>query len=371
LRFVKGQASPEMGHAFARGRELWEQLGYPSQFLHIPYGQSFYHNSRGELDLAQRLDEDLLRLSHQHNNVAGLVLGHASSGRNMMNAGQFASSRSHLEEVIKLYDPISHVALGYQTGSDPRVGARGQLGIALFCLGFPDHGLAQINAGVAEAATLAHPPSLAANLAMGCRLLSLSDDYVALDERAGQLIAVAADHGFPVYEALGTIYRGWGKVRTGDVGAGISLLRRGSGAYSATGTETRICYHMALLARACEIAGQVEEGLSLLNNALQVVARIGERWFAAELYRHKGHLMLRQGDSEAAEELYRQALTVAREQEAKLWELRAAMSLASHFGERSRRSEAHDLLAPDYGWFTEGFETKDLKDAKALLEQLI
>ena len=370
LRFVKGQATPEMGHAFARGRELWAQLGYPSQFLHIPYGQSFYHNSRGEFDLARRLDEDLLRLSHQHNDVAGLVLGHLSSGRNMLNAGQFASSRSHLEEVIKLYDPISHVALGYQTGSDPRIGARGQLGIALFSLGFPDQGLAQINAGIIEASALAHPPSLAASLAMGCRLLSLSGDYVALDERAGELIAVAAERGFPVYEALGTIYRGWGKIETGDVAEGISLLRSGSSAYGATGQETRMCYYIALLARACNIAGQIEEALHLLNNALQAATRIGERWFMAELYRDKGQLMLRQSDSKAAEQFYRQALTVAKDQEAKLWELRAAVSLARLWTDQGRRSEALDVLAPVYKWFIEGVDSHDLRSAKALLDEL-
>jgi class 3 adenylate cyclase/predicted ATPase len=370
LRFAKGQASPDMGHAFARGRELWEQLGYPSEFLHIPYGQSFYHNSRGEFDLAQRLDEDLLRLSRQHNDVAGLVLGHLSSGRNMLNAGQFASSRSHLEEVIKLYDPIAHIALGYQTGSDPRVGARGQLGIALFCLGFPDQGLAQINAGITEASTLAHPPSLAASLAMGCRFLSLVDDYVALDERTDELIAVAAEQGFPVYEALGTIYRGWYKIRTGDVAEGISLLRSGSSAFLVTGTETRISYYIALLARGCDNAGQVDETLSLLNNALQIAATMGERWFAAELFRQKGELILRQGHSAVAEELFRQALNIAREQEARLWELRAAVSLARLFGERGRHSEAHDCLAPVYGWFTEGSCTPDLKRAKALLDGL-
>ena len=370
LRFVKGQATPEMGHAFARARELWEQLGFPSQFLHIPYGQSFYHIYRGEFDLAQRLDEDLLRLSCQRNDTAGLVLGHASSGRTLMYAGKFATSRSHLEQVLALYDPSAHASLSYQTGSHPRLGARGQLGIALFCLGFPDQALVQIDAAIDEALTLAHPPSLAASLAQGCRLLSLYGDNAFLDERAGQLIAVATEHGFPLYRALGTIYRGWGKASTGDVAEGISLLRSGSSAYSATGAETRISYHIALLAKACEIAGEVEEALSLLDHALEITERLGERWFAPELYRYKGQSMLHQGHSNAAEGLYRKALTIADEQEAKLWQLRAAVSLAQLASDRGRYSEAYGILAPVYGWFTEGFGTQDLKGAKALLDEL-
>ena len=370
LRFVKGQATPEMGHAFARGRELWEQLGSPSQFLHIPYGQSFYHIYRGEFDLARRLDEDLLRLSRQHNDAAGLVLGHASSGRTLMYVGRFALSRSHLEEALALYDPVAHDSLGQQTGSHPRVGARGQLGIALFCLGFPDQALAQSNASVAEALTLGHPPSLVASLALGCRMLSLSGDAVALDERAGQLIAAATEQRFPLYVALGTIYRGWGKSITGDVTEGISLLRSGSNSYSSTGAETRISYHAALLAQAYENAGEVDEALAALNHALQIAGGIGERWYAAELYRHKGQLLLRQRNSAAAEELYRQALAIAEEQEARLWRLRAAVSLAALLGNQARRSEARDLLAPIYQWFTEGFKTPDLREAKGLLDRL-
>jgi class 3 adenylate cyclase/predicted ATPase len=370
LRFVKGQATPEMGQAYARARKLWEQLGCPSQFLHIPYGQSFYHVYRGEFDVAQRLDEDLLHLSRQHNSTAGLVLGHASAGRNLLYAGRFVAARSHLEEVLALYDPISHSSLGHQTGSQPRVGARGQLAIALFCLGFPDQALVQGSAAIAEASTLAHAPSLAASLAQGCRLLSLARDSVALDQRAGQLIELASEQGFPLYRAQGTIYRGWSKVMSGGVADGIALLHSGSTAYGATGAEARISYHIALLAEACAIAGQVEEALSRLDDALQIADRIGERWFAAELHRHKSQLMLRQGAPEAAEELYRRALAIAREQEAKLWELRAAVSLARLCYDRGHRSEGYDLLAPVYGWFTEGFETKDLNNAKALLDEL-
>jgi predicted ATPase len=129
-------------------------------------------------------------------------------------------------------------------------------------------------------------------------------------------------------------------------------------------------HHTALLARACDIAGQIEEALTSLDDALQIAGRTGERWLDAELYRHKGQLLLRQGHAEAAEELYRKALSIAEEQEAKLWELRAAASLARLRRDQGRRGEARDLLARVYGWFTEGFETPDLKEAKALLDEL-
>jgi class 3 adenylate cyclase/predicted ATPase len=370
LRFVKGQGTPEMGHAFARALELWEQLGSPSQFLHIPYGQSRHHMVRGELDLAQRLDDDLLRLSRQRNDAAGMVLGHDCSGRDQLHAGRFASSRSHFEEVLALYDPICHGSLVNQTGSHPHVISQGYLAIALFCLGFPDGALALGNAAVAEARRLAHPPTLIVALSTDSRLLSLSGASAALDERANQLIAVATEQHFPLYDTLGTIYRGWVKVNTGDLQAGISMLRTGSSAYSATGAKIRVSYHIALLAKACEIAGQVEEALLLLDDALQIAEKTGERWFSSELYRHKGQLMLRRGDWEAAEALYRQALAIGKEQEAKFWELRAAVSLARLGRDQGRRSEVCDFLAPVYGWFSEGFDTKDLKEAKALLDQL-
>jgi class 3 adenylate cyclase/predicted ATPase len=370
LRFVKGQASPEMGHAFARAKELWERLGSPSEFLHIPYGQSRHHAFRGESDLAQRLDEDLLRLSRRRNDTAGMVLGHDCSGRDLLLAGRFAPSRSHFEQVLALYDPISHGTLVNQTGSYPHVISQGYLAIALLCLGFPDRALAQSNAAVAEARKLGHPPTLTVSLSTDSRLLSLAGDFATLDERAGQLIAVATEQDFPLYRMLGTIYRGWSKVNTGDLLAGISLLRSGSSAYSGTGAKTRTPYHLALLARACEIAGQVEESLYLLDDALQVAERIGECWFTSELYRHKGRLMLQQRNSEAAEDLYRQAAAIAKQQEAKLWELRAAVGLARFRRDQERRTEARDHLASVYGWFSEGFDTQDLKTANELLVQL-
>src|ERR1700730_8199973 len=151
LSTVKGHAAPEAGHAYARARDVWEQLGSPREFLGVPFGQSRYHMFRGELDRAQSLAEDLLRLSRQRNDAAGLILGHLSSGRNLRFAGRFASSRSHLEEVLAHYDPILYRSLVHQAGNHPHVNSQSLLGIVLLCLGFPDQALARSNAAIAEA----------------------------------------------------------------------------------------------------------------------------------------------------------------------------------------------------------------------------
>jgi predicted ATPase len=243
------------------------------------------------------------------------------------------------------------------------------LGIVLFCLGFPDQALAQSNKSITEARRLPHPPTLAMSLGTAAVLSIICDD-VALEQRVDGLVVVATDQGFPFYRAAGAIYRGWVKAKNADVIEGLSLLRAGSSAYCATGATVWMPLYIALLAGVCEIAGQIEEGAARLDQASQLAERTGERWFAAELDRQKGRLLLRQGHPEPAEELYRKALSVAQEQEAKLWELRAAASLARLWRDQGRCGAARDLLAPVYGWFTEGFATPDLKAAKMLLDEL-
>jgi predicted ATPase/class 3 adenylate cyclase len=370
LQSVKGYAAPETGQTLARARELWERLGSPSEFLQVSYAQSLYHEIRGELNLAHRLDKDLLRLSRQRDDAAGLVLAHQSLGRNLMFAGRFAASRSHLEQTLALCDVGSDDSLVRQAGVHPRVASQAFMAISLFCLGHPAQAVARSTAAIVEAQRRAHPPSLAVSLTNGARLGSLVGNDAMLDEWARQLATVATEQGFSLWRAMGAIYRGWLKVKNGEVAEGILLMRSGSAAYRATGAEAWVPYQIALLARACEIAGQNEEAVDLLDDALQITERTGERWLAAELCRHKGQLLLRQGHSEAAEELYRKALSVAEEQGAKLWELRAAVSFAQLRCDQGRRAEARDLLAPVYGWFTEGFDTPDLKEANALLESL-
>ena len=370
LRAVKGLAAPETGQAYAQALELWEQLGSPAEFVEIPFGLSRYHAYRGEFDLALRLDEDLLRLSRQRNDSVGLVLGHLSSGRTLMYAGRLESSRSHLEDLLAIYDPPSHRSVVNQVGFYPQGNSQACLAVVLLCLGYPEQALAWSNAAVAAARSLAHLHSLVSILSLAAVPLALVGDPALLGEWADQLVAITTEQGFPYWCAIGTTYRGWVKVKNGDIAEGTSLLRDGTAAFRVTGAELFAPFLVILLASACEIAGQVEESLALLAEALQIVERTGERWLAAEFNRQKGELLLRQGNSAGAEELYRKALTIAAEQGAKFWELRAAASLARLRREQGRHAEARDVLAPIYGWFTEGFNTADLNEAKALLDEL-
>jgi predicted ATPase len=272
--------------------------------------------------------------------------------------------------MLALYEPSLQAPLVHHAGIHPEVNARAFLGLDLFCLGFPQQALARINAAITEARTLAHPASLASSLGLGCVLLSLVGDDTALGEWADKNFAVAAEQGFAYWVAAGPLFYGWLKIKNGDVTDGLSLLRSGTEAFRATGMEVWTPYFLALEAAGCAIGGQIDKALTLLDEALRIVEEKGGRWIEAELHRLKGQLLLRQGCHEAAEAQYRTALRVAGEQEARMWELRAAMSLARLWNERGRRIEAHDLLAAIYGWFTEGFGTPDLKEAKAVLDEL-
>ena len=293
----------------------------------------------------------------------------APPDKSLLLAGGFADCRPHLEQLLALYDPVAHGTLVQQTGSHPLM-TQAFLGLALFCLGFPDQAITRSLACIADARKLAHPTSLAVSLAIGALLLALSGDTATLKKRADQLVAVATEQGLPFYHAWGAIFRGRAKVNDGDVMEGIALLRDGVAAYRATGAVMWLPHFIALLAGAHAAAGQVKEAVTLLDEALRAGERTGERWFAAELNRQQGQLLLRQGHAEDAEALYLKALGIAREQEAKLWELRAATSLAGLREAQGRHAEAHDILAPAYRGFTEGFDMTDLKEAKALLDRI-
>ena len=234
-------------------------------------------------------------------------------------------------------------------------------------LGYADQALARSHEALTLAQEPPHPVSLVLALYSAARLHEFRHQAPATQERAEEMIAHAVEQGFSLWVAMGTILRGWALAMQGQVEEGLAQLHQGLAAWQATGASPRTSL-LAQLAEAYAQAGYPEEGLRVLAKALA----LQERVYTAELYRLKGALLLRQAapDTQQAVACFRQALNVARRQQAKSWELRAAMSLSRLWQQQGKRQEAQDLLAPVYGWFTEGFDTADLQEAKALLQEL-
>ena len=243
---------------------------------------------------------------------------------------------------------------------------------ALWYLGYPDQGLARNDEAGTLAQQSAHPFSLGFALNWAAMIHQLRREERCTQERAEAAISLATEQGFPLWMAQGAILRGWTLVYQGQAKEGIAQIEQGLIAFRATGAEISRPYFLALLAEAHGTLGEPEAGLAVLTEAMTLAETTGDRWYDPELYRLKGEFLLQQSsDNQAeAEANFHHALDIARNQQAKSFELRTATSLARLWQQQGKRQEAHDLLAPVYHWFTEGFDTLDLKDAKALLEEL-
>jgi len=242
----------------------------------------------------------------------------------------------------------------------------------LWSLGYPDQGLTQSQEAVTLAQVLAHPYSLGFALSFAVVFHQLRREGRTTQERAEASIILATEQGFPLWVALGSLVRGWALAQQRQTEEGIEQYTQDLLTYRATGAELLRPYLLALLAEVHGTMGKPEAGLAVLTEALALVDTTGERWYKAELHRLRGVLLLQQSlDNQAdAESSFHHALEIARAQQAKSFELRTTTSLAKLWKQQGKRQEAHDLLAPVYGWFTEGFDTADLKDAKALLDKL-
>jgi adenylate cyclase len=275
---------------------------------------------------------------------------------------------------LALYNPAKHAAhaLTY-AGHDPGVCAWAQRSLSLWFLGYPEQAAANVHRAVALAEQIAHPPSVAHVLNYGILYHQLRRDRATIRAWGDRIAALAVEHGLALYEAIGTVARGWVLADEAQTKAGLSELRRGLAGCVDLGVRVREPYHKALLAEAHLDAGEASAGLVVLEEAMRFAGDSGLRYWDAELLRLKGKLLAHlspEGRHEEEERCYREALAVAQRQQARSLELRAATSLARFWRDEGRRDEARSLLAPIYDWFTEGFDTPDLKDAKALLDAL-
>jgi predicted ATPase len=341
---------------------------------------------RAELQTARELAERLLPLAQQAQDSALLLEAHFGLGSVLYTAGEVVSSRTHLEQALALYDPGQRRASIARAGGDLGRGSLSLLSNVLWLLGYPDQARKRSREALTLAQEIDPPWSTVVVWGMNTILHQFLHEAQAIQQQAEALIALANEQGFSALLAGAITQRGWALAEQGQAEDGIKQIRQGMAASRATGTELWRPYRLALLAEAYGKTGQGEDGLIALAEALDLVNKTGERMYEAELYRLKGTLTLQsqaglgqvsdksqtsQDKSEAeAEACFHKAIEIAHKQQAKSLELRAVMSLSRLWRQQGKREEAYQLLAEIYGWFTEGFDTKDLQEAKALLATL-
>jgi DNA-binding winged helix-turn-helix (wHTH) protein/predicted ATPase len=389
LLMTKGYAAPEVEHTYARARELCQQLGESPQLLPALAGLFQFYFVRAELGTARELGKQLLTLAQRQPDPVSLARAHMSLGLPLFWLGEFTSAREHLEQGVALDDPQPHSPPVSRAVQD-RIVILSYAAVTLWQLGYPDQALERSHAAIALARESSHPFNLAMALDFAAWLQQFRREWQAVQAQAEAAMTLSTEHGFLYWLAVGTILKGWAQAEQGDGEAGLMQLHQGLAAYRTTRAELGWPHWLALLIDGYEKSGQTQEGLAAVAEALARVEKTGERWYEAELQRLQGQLTLQkfqvpgfkfrvpstqhlapstQAEAEA-EACFHKAIEIARRQQAKSLELRATMSLARLWQRQGKKKQARQLLAEIYGWFTEGFETKDLQEAKALLAEL-
>ena len=293
-------------------------------------------------------------------------------GITLYNLGNMVQAHIHFGQGASLYDRGQHHRLAFLYGEDPGVACLSRLGHIVWVLGYPDQSLEKHREALALAQDLGHTFSLAYALYFGARLHQFRREWNEILELTQPLLDLSREQGFQFWLASGRNVRGAALAMMGETEAGVEQMHVGLGARLATGAQSGQPRELVQLAEAYGKVGQAAEGLHVLSAVPALTEKTGERFAASECYRVKGELLLMQAAANAqeAETNFQLALNIARHQQAKSWELRAALSLSRLWQQQGQRSEAHELLAPIYGWFTEGFDTADLQEAKALLQEL-
>jgi class 3 adenylate cyclase/predicted ATPase len=372
LMAVKGFAAPEVEQAFTRARDLCERLGDPPQLFPALSGLRVMYLVRAELRTAYELAERLLRQAQIVHDPALLLHAHLALGQTAFYMGEFLSAREHLQTALSLYERERHQSLTRHAGVDVGVPSLCTAAWTLWHLGYPDQSIKRVNEALALTQGLSQPFSLVfAQHFLGV-IRQLRREIPAAQEAAEDVIALSAEHGFSFWLAVATSRRGWALVEEGRNDEGIAQIEEGLATSRAIGAEVSRSYWLSVLAEACTETGRIGYGLDALAHALAEADRHEEHYHEAEIHRLKGVLLLRQHDPNDAEarKCFQRAIEIARKQSAKSFELRATTSLARLLAKLGSPDEAHGMLAEIYNWFTEGFDTADLKEAKALLEEL-
>jgi DNA-binding winged helix-turn-helix (wHTH) protein/predicted ATPase len=388
LMMSKGPGAPELENVLERRRQLCEQLGESQQLFWTLMGLCSVYVMAVRYRTAHELAQECLHLAHSvPSSTDQLIWVQYVLGVIYFCQGEFVLARSHLEQSIALYDPLQHRSHTFRQGQNLLVSALHYLALVLWHLGYPDQALKTIHNAFTLAQELSHPYSLAIVSSFAMLLHQYRREARPIQERAEVVATISAEQGFLFWSTFETLLQGWVLAEQGQGEEGIAQILQCLAALREMGTDWLRPHFLALLAEAYWKKGQAEDGLSVLAEALATVHKTGERHYEAELYRLKGDLTLAQSSvhlassvtnpnsptpdpQTQAETCFLKAIEIARRQQAKSLELRATMSLARLWQQQGKTEAARQELAEIYSWFTEGFDTKDLQEAKALMEEL-
>jgi len=371
LAVTQGYAAPEVEQAYLQARECCRKIGDAAPLFPVLRGLWLVYLVRSELQRAYEQGEHLLRLAQRHQERTRLVEAHRTVGTSLLFLGELAASWTHLERGMALYEAQQHHPLTLPPGGDAGMACLVYTAWILWLRGYPDQALARIRATLALAHQCQHPFCLAFALIWDAELALCRREPQAVSRQAEASMALAHQHAFPLLTAMGMVLQGWGLAEQGREDQGIEQLHQGMAAFRATGAELLRPHFLSLLAEAYGRHARPEQGLEVLDEALALVDKTGERLHESEFYRLKGQLLLAcSRDQQTAEACLQQARTLARHHRARSLELRAAMSLSRLWQQQGKQGRARHLLGEVYGWFTEGFATGDLQEAKALLDEL-
>jgi predicted ATPase len=372
LHPTKGYAASEVEHVFSRARQLCQGVGETPQLFSALVGLRRFYQVRAAYQDARALGVQLLTMAQRHQDQAWLLEAHFGVGITFYYLGDFAASHTHCEQGIGLYDVKRKGTHALAAVQDPGVVCHMYAALGLWALGYPEQALRQNRAGLALARELDDPYSLTFALLHSALLHVQRREGLAAESMAQEALAFAQERGFAFWVAWGALLRGAALSMQGQRGEAIVHMQQGLEAAQHTEARVGRSMFLALLAEVYGQAGQPDMGLRIANEAHSIAHHNGERCYEAETSRIKGELLLTlsAADEAEAERCLQHALEVARQQQARVWELRAAISLSRLKQQQSKRGEAKQLLSKAYGTFTEGFDTTDLQEAKMLLQDL-
>jgi adenylate cyclase len=376
---LQGHTAPEVAQLQRRAYALCQQVGDSPQRFSALVGLWGLSLDQAQYHMARELGEQCFALAQRLHDPMFLQEAHLTLGATLVYPGELVEAHTHIEHAIVLYDPHTSHSLALGRSADSGVMSLAYASRMLWLLGYPEQALTRINEACTLAQELSHAYSLGFAWQFAATLHQSRREPQRVREYAEAAMAFAEERGFVRWSAASLMNRGWALVEQGLAADGVAQIQQGLGIWRSMGGGLGLPYYLAGLAEAYKLAGQAAAGLQVVAEALALVQKNAERYFEAELYRLQGDLLLAlaltedQGHSPRtaeAEACFQQAIEIAQQQQAKSLELRAATSLARLWQQQGKRQEACDLLAPVYHWFTEGFDTADLQDARSLLDAL-